>query len=285
MIVDAQIHVWSAERADRPWPAEGRLRAHAPEFRSIDALSAMRTAGVSAAVLVPPSFEGDYNDVVADAVRSHPARFLAMGRLAAHHPRSRAELSQLMQACHLAGFRVILPAQSEPGTGFPDLDWLWTGCTELGIPLMLSATGRARDLLQLARRFPSLRFAVDHLGLAKRVPSSELTRSVDQLSVLADTPNAAVKASALPCFTNESSPFPEALGLMESVISRFGAERVFWGSDLTRLPCRYEEWVRAVAEGPLGISDDQRRLVLGDALLGWLGTSNVAPLLGQGAAR
>jgi L-fuconolactonase len=284
MIVDAQIHVWSAERADRLWPSGGRARAHAPEFHDAAALSAMDAAGVSAAVLVPPSFEGDRNDVVGDAVNRHPARFVAMGRLASQPPKSRGDLSQLMRSRNLTGFRVLLPARSSVAPGRAELDWLWTACSELGIPLMLAAAGQARELLHLARRFPDLRFAVDHMGLAKGTPSLEVMRSVDQLSVLAELPNVAVKASALPCYTNEPPPFPAALGLIETVVSRFGAARVFWGSDLTRLPCRYEEWVRAVAEGPLSITDDQRRLVLGDALLGWLGADRAAPLRVQRAS-
>jgi L-fuconolactonase len=281
MIADAQVHVWAAERADRPWPAGGRSRAHAPRFSDADALAAMDAAGVSVAALIPPSFEGDYNDVVADAVRGHPARFLGMGRLTAQPPRSPGDLSRLLRSCGLTGFRVIIPANSEVATPSADLDWLWGGCSELGIPLMLSAAGRAPELLRLARRFPGLRFAVDHLGLAKGTPPGELAQLVDQLSVLAGMPNVAVKASALPCYTNGAPPFPAALGLIELAVSRFGAGRVFWGSDLTRLPCRYEEWVRAVADGPLGITEDQRRLVLGDALLGWLGTDRTLYQLGQ----
>jgi L-fuconolactonase len=281
VIVDAQIHVWSAERADRPWPSDGHLRAHALEFRDADALLAMDSVGVSAAVLVPPSFEGDYNDVVADAVHEHPARFLAMGRLTTQTPRSCADLGRIMRVHNLAGFRVMITSLSKATMRSGDLDWLWTACSELRIPLMLSAAGLAQELLHLARRFPELRFAVDHLGLAKTTMPPEVAGSVDQLSVLADMPNVAVKASALPYYTNESPPFPAALSLIETVVSRFGAERVFWGSDLTRLPCLYQEWVRAVAEGPLDITDDQRWLVLGDALLDWFGAERTAPLRGQ----
>jgi hypothetical protein len=45
---------------------------------------------VSRIVLVPPSWEGDRNDLAVDAARSYPDRFAVMGRLALQKPESRA---------------------------------------------------------------------------------------------------------------------------------------------------------------------------------------------------
>ena len=41
----------------------------------------MDKAGVDGVVIVPPSWEGDRNDVALDATASHPDRFCIMGRL------------------------------------------------------------------------------------------------------------------------------------------------------------------------------------------------------------
>jgi predicted TIM-barrel fold metal-dependent hydrolase len=48
------------------------------------------TAGVSRVVIVPPSWEGDRNDLGLAAARLHPKRFAVMGRLAIERPESRA---------------------------------------------------------------------------------------------------------------------------------------------------------------------------------------------------
>src|SRR3546814_7552574 len=78
------IHIWEADRPERPWPragADGRTirpqRAH--PLSAAEAIAAMDAAGVDKAILVPPSWEGDRNDVALAAVAAHPGRFAVMG--------------------------------------------------------------------------------------------------------------------------------------------------------------------------------------------------------------
>jgi predicted TIM-barrel fold metal-dependent hydrolase len=67
LIVDAQIHLWAADRPDRPWPPGGAQRAQKPHPVDRDmALAGMKEAGVDRAVIVPPSWEGERNDVALD---------------------------------------------------------------------------------------------------------------------------------------------------------------------------------------------------------------------------
>ena len=74
-IVDAQVHIWAADSADRPWPTSGRSAPHRPEpFSAADLLAEMDAAGVDRVVIVPPSWEGDRNDLALAACRQHPAR-------------------------------------------------------------------------------------------------------------------------------------------------------------------------------------------------------------------
>ncbi len=54
------------------------------------ALDGMKEAGVDRAVIVPPSWEGERNDLALEAARLHPDRFAVMGRLALEKPESRA---------------------------------------------------------------------------------------------------------------------------------------------------------------------------------------------------
>ena len=91
-ICDAQVHIWAAPTPARPWPADGPARAHRPTpLTAAELLAAMDRAGVDRAVLVPPSWEGDYNDVVLQAASGHPDRFAVMGRfdIAAPNPAER----------------------------------------------------------------------------------------------------------------------------------------------------------------------------------------------------
>jgi hypothetical protein len=91
LIVDSQVHIWGADTPDRPWPPGGAQRAQKPYPVTKDMLLAeMDTAGVSRVVIVPPSWEGDRNDLGLAAARLHPKRFAVMGRLAIERPESRA---------------------------------------------------------------------------------------------------------------------------------------------------------------------------------------------------
>ncbi|MBY8850706.1 amidohydrolase [Saccharothrix sp. MB29] len=51
----------------------------------------------------------------------------------------------------------------------------------------------------------------------------------------------------------------------------FGPDRVFWGSDWTRLPCPYADNLRFFAEALPSPTEGELALVLGDALITWLG--------------
>ena len=79
MIVDSQVHMWLAQAPDRPWPADGRGRAHLPyPFTYDKLLPMMDEAGVDRVVIVPPSWEGERNDYGLEAARKYPNRFAVM---------------------------------------------------------------------------------------------------------------------------------------------------------------------------------------------------------------
>jgi hypothetical protein len=56
--------------------------------------------------------------------------------------------------------------------------------------------------------------------------------------------------SALPAFSTEPYPFKNLREPLRRVIAAFGAQRSFWGSDITRVPpsCSYRQVVTHVTE-------------------------------------
>src|ERR687895_1355853 len=89
LIVDSQVHIWGADTPERPWPK--RAEPHRPvPLGEEELLREMDAAGVDRVVIVPPSWEGDRNDLALEAARLHPDRFAIMGRLAIQKPESRA---------------------------------------------------------------------------------------------------------------------------------------------------------------------------------------------------
>jgi L-fuconolactonase len=93
MICGAQVRIWAHETPERPWPIDGPKRAHLPiPLEADELLREMDAAGVDRAILVPPSWEGDYNDVALRAAANHPDRFAVMDGLDLSQPGAPAAL-------------------------------------------------------------------------------------------------------------------------------------------------------------------------------------------------
>src|SRR5262245_44237317 len=106
MIVDSQVHIWAADAPERPWPPGEAARAHQPTPLTAEVLlEKMDTAGVTRAILVPPSWEGDRNDVVLAAAHLYPERFAVMGRISLEAPESREVFLSLTRTEGMRGDR------------------------------------------------------------------------------------------------------------------------------------------------------------------------------------
>ena len=88
---------------------------------------------------------------------------------------------------------------------------------------------------------------------------------------LARFANVAVKASSMPSYVNEPYPFPSLHDKIRRVVEAYGRERVFWGSDLSRLSSSYRECVTLFTEELDFLSDDDREWIMGRGISEWLG--------------
>jgi predicted TIM-barrel fold metal-dependent hydrolase len=231
----------------------------------------MDREGVDRAILVPPVFEGDRNEIALAAARDYPDRFAVMGRLNIIAPDAPERLQHWTASPGLIGIRqsFFLPehrAQLLDGS----TDWFWSAAQAAALPVYVFCPGLFGPIGEIARNHPRLRLVICHLGLAPEANLNDLRMTVEALSGLARHPNIAVTASALPCHAGESFPFPCLADPLKRVVRDFGAERVFWGSDLTRLPCTYHHAVHYLRR--LGIlSASELDLVMGGALTDWVG--------------
>src|SRR5262249_36046425 len=174
MIVDSQVHIWAADTPERPWPPGQAARAHQPTPLTAEALlQKMDAAGVSRAVLVPPSWEGDRNDVVLAAAHRYPDRFAAMGRLSLEAAESRKEFLPLTRTKGMLGLRFTFHRftfhtkdQQTLLTGGA-ADWLWPAAEAARVPLMVHPPHALHLIDAIAARHPDLRLTIDHLGLMR----------------------------------------------------------------------------------------------------------------------
>lgn len=272
MITDAQAHIFAPESADRPWLPGAREWAHGDEYTAEQLLDEMDAAGVDQAVLVPPSFEGDRNDVCLAAARAHPDRFRVMGRITLIDPRSRGQLATWRDQPGMLGVRLTF-SRGDAAKWLTDgtADWFWDEAEAAGIPVMVFPPGLLAEVDAVAGAHPDLRLVVDHLGIRTSLRDDAIDPVIDELVTLARRPNVAVKATSLPSNVTEGYPFPSLHQRIRRVVEAFGPRRVFWGSDLTRLPCTYREAVTMFTEHLDFLSADDLEWIMGRGVREWLG--------------
>ena len=271
-MTDAQIHIWQASRPDRPWPADRQGWLHGPQtVTAEEVIAEMDKAGVARAILIPPSFEGDYNDLVIDAVTRYPDRFRALGRLWLAAEDAPAQLLRLTRCWQVLGTRVTFSGPMRTWLTDGTLDWFWPMAAEHDIRVSVYPFGQLEALEPVLRKYPSLKLSVDHLGIGTEVRDQEMWPVVQQLVRLARYPNLAVKATCLPALVTEPYPFPLLKQVLRTVLDAYGPQRVFWGSDLTRLTCSYGELVSFFDETLADLSPAHAALVMGEAADQWYG--------------
>ena len=273
IIIDSQVHIWGANTPERPWPAGRENQAQRPvPLGAAELLGAMDAAGVDRVVIVPPSWEGDRNDLALDAARKYPNRFALMGRFPVETPSEGARLPTWRRQPGMLGVRLTLhrhpwKAWFENGA----IDWFWSAAERAGLPVMVYVPGLVKQLDAVAGRHPGLRLVVDHLALPIRERDDAAFAALDEVLALARYPTVAVKPSALPCYTKESYPFPGLHRHIRRVYDAFGPRRMLWGTDYSRLPYPYGQAITLFTEALDFLTAEDKEWIMGRAAAEWLG--------------
>jgi len=273
IITDAQVHIWGADTPARPWPKRAAPQRPIP-LKKDELLQEMDAAGVDRVIIVPPSWEGDRNDLALEAATLHPDRFRVMGRLDTDVADARHQLEHWREQPGMLGLRFIFsnPALQEPLLA-GRMDWVWDAAERAGLPIMVLFPYDLMHLAdRIAERHPDLKLVMDHLGLTGTGKDQAAFEGFEHLLALARHPNVAVKASALPVFTSDRHPFRNVHPYIRRAYDAFGPKRTFWGSDLSRLPCPYRQCVTLFTEELPWLTAEDREWIMGRAIneyLGW----------------
>jgi predicted TIM-barrel fold metal-dependent hydrolase len=269
-IVDAQVHVWGPETAERPW-APGRHPHRAAPLEADELLREMDRAGVARAILVPPSWDADRNDYVLAAARRHPERFAAVGRFNPEAPGARAQVEHWLDEPGMLGMRTTFTLAQKAALVEGRIDWLWQEAEAAQVPVMALISHAMVPLIDdIAARHPCLKLSLCHLALPTDVRDDAAFAGFDKLLLLARRPNVSVMASCLPAYTSQPYPFAYLHPYIRQVVEAFGPQRVFWGTDLARLPCPYGEAVKLFTEALPWLSEADQAQIMGRALCEWL---------------
>ncbi len=277
-IVDAQAHIWAADRPDRPWPVYPGSTKPNPPHKSVpmtaeSLLPQMDKLGVRRVILVPPSWEGDRNDVVLEAAQRYPDRFAAVGRLNIDAPEARDRLAHWLSQPGMIGLQLTFQKPYfEPLLKEGRVDWVWDVAEQAGVPINLYLPHRLLPFIdRVAERHPGLKLLLNHFALTGTKKDAEAFEEFDKLLALAKRPNVAVKASCMPFYSTESYPFPSLQPYVRQVYDAYGPKRMCWGTDLSRLPCSWREGLLFFTDAIPWFTSEDKDWIMGRAVCEWHG--------------
>jgi len=269
MIVDAQIHLWTAETPEWRWVPG--LVPQLPEPFTIEKLVPMMDeAGVDRVVVVPPSWPGDRNDYALEAVRRYPDRFAVMGRISLRNPQSAALLPKWKDQPGMLGVRVTFNGAAAAWLSDGTADWFWPAAEKSGLPVMFLASEKGPEFARIAERHPRLRLIADHMGLSNdAVKAGKTASAIEHTLSLAKYPNVSVKLSSAPTYSSEAYPYRDMNLHIRRLFDAYGPRRCYWGTDLTNSLAKatYRQRITHFTEELGFLSEDDKDWVMGRAIL------------------
>jgi predicted TIM-barrel fold metal-dependent hydrolase len=266
LIVDAQVHIWGANLPTNP--NHRQITAYTKD----DLLQEMDSAGVDAAVIHPPGWDPNSGPLAEETARQHPNRLSILGNFPLDRPESRALVPGWKQRPGMLGLRFTFQ-QPHQQTWLTDgtMDWLWPAARDAGLPVALAAGNFLADVGKVAQQHPQVKLIVDHFGRPGGRQGADVWDSLPDLLALARHPNVAVKATGAPSYSGQAYPFADIHDHLHRVYDAFGPQRMFWGTDITRMPCPWKQCVTLFTEELPWLSESDKELVMGRALCQWTG--------------
>lgn len=265
LIVDAQVHIWGS---GTPSGAHRKTSV----FSADALLSEMDEAGVDAAIIHPPGWDPNSGELALEAARNHPNRLSILGKIPLDEPEHHGLIDSWTSQPGMLGLRYVFlqpHQQSWPTDG--TMDWLWPAAERAGVPIALLAGNFLPLLGQIAERHPGLKLIVDHLGRQSGTQDEAAWGNLSELLALAKYPNVAVKATGAPSYSSQPYPYTNIHTYLRQLYDAFGPERLFWGTDITRMPCSWRQCVTLFTEELSWLSESDKELIMGRAVCNWLG--------------
>lgn len=280
-IVDAQVHI-----------GPGRIE---------ETLAAMDALGIRSILIDEYWFgraKGDPGYAVPDgayrplhptaelAALLYPDRFSYLVRLDRNDREVTTVIRMARAAPHARALRITPGMWPAEVAAFAagEYERICAAACDCGLPLFMFVPGRARDVVQYARRFPSLRVIVDHCGLLSNSmrqkigsggapkPREAQLAAFEEVMTLADFPNVGLKWAHAPAmFETPGYPGEGLWPILRKALDRFGADRIMWASDASANQTG-ESWGMLLF-GMLGnphLSPAEREDVMGGTARAWL---------------
>jgi predicted TIM-barrel fold metal-dependent hydrolase len=261
LIIDSQIHLWDGGQA----PPHHRQAPYLAE----EAVADMTAAGVDAAINHPPGWDADSNRYAIEAAQRFPERFATLGWLKLDRPEAPDLVRRWRSQPGMIGLRFLCVAPDErswPTDG--TMEWLWPLAEELGLPIAVCGPTLVPHVPRWAEQYPNLKLTVDHFGLVGLTPSGGLIQA-DGLLPWSRFPNVSVKLTGAPDYASDEYPFRSMHDTIHALYDAYGPERLFWGTDITRLKCTWRECVTMFTEELPWLPETDKALIMGQSFSRW----------------
>ena len=241
MIIDTHVHYSEAPRPDRPYDPE--LVKTNPEFTTVkhfsveDVLADTALPSIDKVVHVTQTKMGYDNRYGLEGAARYPKRILGVvGRFDPLAPGLEARLEAYIAHPFMLAVRFTLMSPiTTPWLRNRTLDSFFVAAEKLNVPVQMCAPLQIAEIRDAARRFPGVRFLIDHLALehAPHRPIDEVFARWPEVLQLAAEPNVWLKVSYFPeaAHVSENFPYPKAQQRFRELYEHVGAQRLVWGSN------------------------------------------------------
>src|SRR5262245_47627434 len=237
----------------------------------------MRAAGVDRVINCPAIWDPAANEIGNAAARQYPDRIATTGWFRLSPVPDQDIVRNWKKQPVMLGLRFVIAGEEQRSwLASGALDWIWQAAEQYDVPVGLAASGGLRHVERIALRYPGLRVMIDHMGAGHAGKVPEVFNHFPELLRLAAHPNVAVKATAAPGYATDQYPFRSVHDHLRQIFDAYGPARMFWGTDLTRMPCTWRECVTMFSEELPWLRGNDRDLVMGHAICSWLGWPPVA---------
>lgn len=257
--IDAHVHVLNEAGSLGPFPTMGQ---HGQLLQLMDACA------VDKAIMLPYVSERtpDNNEHCAGLARQHPDRLATLTDVRLHEPDAATRVARARELYGAVGISYYPPKPGLAWLAAPDKEPLWEAYGDNDLVCNLQITPMDYQVvLQLCRRYPGIRFVLNHLGLPGGLAADDSTYG--GLLRGAAYPNLFVKASGFyACaITSWDVHDAKALGFLKQLVRGLGPDRILWGSDWPPVGWHltYRQALEIVRSAAQFSSDSDRAQVLG----------------------
>ena len=264
LIADSQVHIWTSG-------TPVHIHRQVSHYTRDELLKDMDEAGVERALLHPPSWDPKANEVAIDAAREHPDRLAVLGFFDVSRE-TRSLVENWKQQPGMLGLRfAFLKPGEENWLVDGTVDWLWPLAEKAALLVGLLVPNRVKVVGEIARKHPDLKLMIDHMGCPRGTKDDAAFAHIGDLAALAKHPNVAVKATAAPAYSSDPYPYRNIHKYLKQIFDAFGPQRMFWGTDITRMPISWRQCVTMFTEELPWLKGRDLEQVMGRALCDFVG--------------